>query len=261
MEVKVLGSVSPYNKGNKKCPGYLVKTDKAKILLDCGNGATGLLDMSQDLEGLNVFITHLHKDHYGDIMCLAYATFVYHNLGLLKEKVNVYIPKPDYVDVNGKSTPIIDYVYLNNLGPQSYMNVITYDTSDTMEVGDCKISFALNPHDVITHSIKVEDGDTTLVYSGDTGFKDNQLGTFAKNSTLLICEATFLRGQKGLVDHHLCAYEAAMIADMAQVKQLMLTHFWPEIEKQEYVNEALPIFKNTIYAEEGKVLKLKNNQL
>ena len=40
------------------------------------------------------------------------------------------------------------------------------------------------------------------------------------------------------------------------VKKLILTHFFPEIEKEEYVNEAKEIFENTTAAEEGKILKL-----
>ena len=41
------------------------------------------------------------------------------------------------------------------------------------------------------------------------------------------------------------------------VKKLLLTHFWPEIDKDEYVNEAKEIFENTEAAVEGKKLILK----
>ena len=40
-------------------------------------------------------------------------------------------------------------------------------------------------------------------------------------------------------DNHLYAYEAGMIAEKANVKELLLTHFYPEIDKQKYVDEAL----------------------
>ena len=52
------------------------------------------------------------------------------------------------------------------------------------------------------------------------------------------------------------AYEAAEIAKTANVTQLLLTHFYPEISKELYVKEAKEIFENTTAAEEGKVLKL-----
>ena len=48
-----------------------------------------------------------------------------------------------------------------------------------------------------------------------------------------------------------------MIARDANVDQLVLTHFWPELDKELYVNEAKEIFSNTIAAEEGKKLVLR----
>jgi ribonuclease BN (tRNA processing enzyme) len=52
----------------------------------------------------------------------------------------------------------------------------------------------------------------------------------------------------------LYAHEAALIAKSACVKKLALTHFWPEIDKSEYVKEAKSIFENTIAAEEGNAI-------
>ena len=54
MEIKVLGTVSPYCKDDKNCPGYLVTNDQTKILLDCGNGITRNLKLPDDLENLNI---------------------------------------------------------------------------------------------------------------------------------------------------------------------------------------------------------------
>ena len=32
-----LGTISPYTKGNRNCPGFLIEYNNQKILLDCGN--------------------------------------------------------------------------------------------------------------------------------------------------------------------------------------------------------------------------------
>ena len=90
-----LGTISPYTKENMNCPGFLVEYNDKKILLDCGNGITRLLNFPNDLNNLNVIITHYHKDHFGDIGALQYASYVYHNLGLLDKKINIYLPKND----------------------------------------------------------------------------------------------------------------------------------------------------------------------
>ena len=43
-----LGTISPYPKGDKNCPGFLVQYNNNNILLDCGSGITRLLNFPQD---------------------------------------------------------------------------------------------------------------------------------------------------------------------------------------------------------------------
>ena len=246
MKLKVLGSVSPYCNKKNNCPGYIIEDSKNKLLLDCGNGITKKLKFPKDLEKLTVVISHLHRDHYGDLLTLGYATYVYHKLGLLKEKVKVYIPNDNSLDKD----------YLMNMN-ESFLDFISYEEKDKLKIGEMDISFKKNPHPVLTFSIKVENNDEKIVYSSDTGYENNCLVDFAKNVDLLICEATFLENQKRDIDNHLSTVEAATIAKNANVKNLLLTHFWPEIPKRKYRLEAKKIFKNTRVAKEGKVLKLR----
>ena len=84
MEIKFLGTVSPYCKDEKNCPGYLITHENEKILLDCGNGISRYLNMPDDLEDLTIIISHLHSDHYGELLSLAQTSYVFHKLGLLK---------------------------------------------------------------------------------------------------------------------------------------------------------------------------------
>ena len=97
-----LGTISPYPKGDKNCPGFLVQYNNNKILLDCGAGVTRLLNFPNDLKDLNVIITHYHKDHFGDLGALQYASYVYHNLGLLDKKIKIYLARPFWIRYNEK---------------------------------------------------------------------------------------------------------------------------------------------------------------
>lgn len=248
MKLKVLGTVSPYCKDSKNCPSYLVSTTNNKILLDCGNGITRNLVLPNDLENLTIIISHLHRDHYGDIFSLAYATYVYHNLGILKDRIKLYIPS--------SQKDSVDYQLLTNLGEEHYLKIEEYKKDSQITLNDTTITFSPNPHNVPSYSIKISSNNQTLVYSGDTGYIGNTLETFAKGANLLICESTFLKGQIRKKDYHLYAHEAATIAKKAEVQKLLLTHFWPEIDKEEYLKEAKPIFEKTEIAEENKVLKL-----
>lgn len=249
MKLKILGSCSPYLRKEKNCPGYLVTHKCNKILLDCGNGISRLMRMPNDLDNLMIVISHLHKDHYGELLTLSYASYVYQNLGLLKTRVKVFLPKP-----NNKEEEL-DYNYLVNLS-EHFMEFIPYDDKTTISMNDMQISFSINPHPVTTYSIKLRSSDGTMVYSADTGYKNNNLEQFAHNADLLICEATFLKHQKGNADNHLSAYEAGLIAKSANVEKLVLTHFWPEINSKYYVKEAKKGFNKTTAAKENKVLKL-----
>ncbi len=74
----------------------------------------------------------------------------------------------------------------------------------------------------------------SVVYSGDTDFSEN-LVTLSKGADFLICESALPDGLK--VKGHLTPSLAGEIATRANVRNLVLTHFYPEcdlvdIEKQ-----------------------------
>ena len=265
-----LVTVSTYCYEDKCCPGFLVQYKDNKILLDCGSGISKNLNLPNDLNNLTIIISHLHPDHYGELLSIASTSYVFNKLGYLNDRIKVYIPKgdkinvsEDYKDTDGWSASrtveknLIDYDYLLSLEKESYLQFIPYEQRDKLYFDDLEISFSKNPHPIITYSTKLETEGIKLVYSSDTGYKYNCLEEFAKNANLLICESTFLRGQIRNGNNHLFAYEAAKIAKNANVDMLLLTHFWPSIDKQNYCNEAKEIFLNTQPAQEGKKLILR----
>ncbi|MEG1015317.1 MAG: MBL fold metallo-hydrolase [Bacilli bacterium] len=243
-----LGTVSPYCKGNLNCPGFLINYNDKKILLDCGNGTTRLLNFPNDLKDLSVFITHLHKDHFGDLGSIQYASYVYHNLGLLNDEVKVYLPEFEYLD---NKSAIIQT-------PESFTKYYNINEVITYKVDDIRVSFQNNnSHTIPTYAIKLENDSFKIVYTSDVGNTNiDELVEFSKDSDLLICESSFVRSHNASSSTHLHSYESAMIGKKANVKQLMLTHFWTETSKIEYLEEAKEVFENTIVAEEGKQLVL-----
>ena len=265
-----LGTVSTYCYEDKNCPGFLVQYEENRVLLDCGNGISKYLNLPKDLHNLTIIISHLHPDHYGELLSIAQTSYVFNRLGYLNERIKVYIPEGDKIKVTEHYTDsddwatsriveknLIDFDYLLSLEKESYLQFIPYKQKDKLNFGDLQISFARNPHPLITYSTKLETEGIKLVYSSDTGYKGNCLEEFSKNANLLICESTFLRGQIKNNDNHLFAYEAAKIAKKANVDRLLLTHFWPSIDKQKYIDEAREIFLNTEAAQEGKKLILR----
>lgn len=244
MILKILGSVSPYPKADNNCVGYLIydTNDNQKILLDCGNGITRLMKFPDDLENLTIIISHLHKDHYADLSAIAYASYVYHNLGHLNSKVKVYIPD---------SKDLEDYNYLINYGTENYMDFYEYDEKTELNINSINVFFCQTQHNIKTFAMNVIKENVKLTYSADTGFDENS-SLFFQNADILICESSFLKHQKNGNLNHLSAEEAAIIAKKSNARKLILSHFWPEIDKSSYLNEAKNIFENVEVAIENK---------
>ncbi len=77
----------------------------------------------------------------------------------------------------------------------------------------------------------------------------------AKDADVLICESTFLEDKKELAEKylHMTAKDAALLAQKAGVKLLLLTHFSARYKENKlFENEAKEIFKNTMAAEDFK---------
>ena len=120
------------------------------------------------------------------------------------------------------------------------------------------ISFCPTDHPVETYSIKVQNGNRTIVYTSDTSFSaKNRLVEFAKGADLLICESSLLK-EHGFpeINSHLTSEQAGIIAKEAGVKGLILNHFWPEEPVQKYVDEAKKVFQNVIPAIEGLTINI-----
>ena len=248
MNLKVLGCLSPYSKGNDNCPGYLIEDDKYKIMLDCGNGCTNNLNMNEDLKNMIIIISHLHNDHYGDLLSMAYTSYVYYNLGIINDYIKVYIPYP-----KSKGEKLI-YDYLLSF-KESKLKFILYDENTKIRHGNMNVAFKGANHSITTYYIKVSNKYVKLVYSADTGYSDSLI-EFSTSADLLICETTFLKLQVKSTNYHLNTIEAGTIAKKANVKLLLITHFWPEIDKKEYLNETKEVFDLTTVAESNKVIQL-----
>jgi ribonuclease BN (tRNA processing enzyme) len=250
-QIRVLGSVSPYCKNGSNCPGYLFEGDVNKILLDCGPGITSLMNVPDDLNNLTIVVSHFHKDHYADLFSLGYASYCYHRMGVLNKKIKVYIP-----EVFPGEPGYEDYLMIINLKEQ-YFDICVYNENSKIEFEDVTVSFFRTKHSITNFSSKIETSGNVIVYTGDMGMIENEnFISFCSNASLLISESTYLVADEVNDSNHLNAKEAAQIAFDANVDMLMLTHFWPEHNKTDYLEEACSVFSNTIVAEEGLLLDL-----
>ena len=243
-----LGTISPYPKGNMNCPGFLVEYKGKRVLLDCGNGITRLMNLPKDLNDLSIIATHFHKDHIGDIGSLQYASYVYHNLGLLDKQIKIYLPKNDFA-YNREA------IVSNNESYASYHDITDHSS---FAVDDLNVSFKDNKsHTVESYMVKLQNGDFKVIYTSDIGTTNmEELIRFCENANIIICESSFLQKHNSNSKTHMTAHAAGTLAKEANADRLVLTHFWPEEDKRLYLEEAKQSFPNTEVAEEGKKLIL-----
>ncbi len=244
-----LGTVSPYPKGEMNCPGFLINYQDQNILLDCGSGIARLMTFPNCLENLTVIITHYHNDHFSDIGALQYASYVYHARGVLKDKIKVYLPKNEF---NGQRQGIIS-------NQDSYAEYFDITNDLSINIGDLTITFHDNKsHTIESFMVSITNQDKKIVYTSDVGISNiPDIVDFSMNADLLISESSLLNSHNPNITNHLHAEQAANIAKSSNSKKLLLTHFWPEEDKNNYLEEAKVIFSNVSVAIEGKKIIIK----
>ena len=226
----------------------MITSGRNKLMLDCGSGSTRFLEGKvTSLENFSAILTHLHGDHYNDIINIQYGSFSYHNQKRLEYPVSIYLPATP----KEKCKAVIEE-------EDAFAKYKIIDEKSEITIGDMQISFCNTDHPIETYAVKVQEGDKNIVYTSDTSFSTaEKLAEFAKDTDLLICESSLLK-EHGFpeINSHLTAQQAGIIAKKAKAKKLMLTHFWQEESIQKYVNEAKQEFFNVIVAKEGQVIDM-----
>ena len=74
MRITVLGKSPSWQDADGACSGYLIEEDGFRLLLDCGNGVFSKLRRFVDYVDVDaVVISHLHADHFLDLVPFSYA--------------------------------------------------------------------------------------------------------------------------------------------------------------------------------------------
>lgn len=98
----------------------------------------------------------------------------------------------------------------------------------------------------------------SYAYCSDTVFTA-KTAEYVKGVDVLYHESTFLedKADRAKKTYHTTAQQAAQIAKIAGVKQLLLGHFSARYgDLREFINEAKPIFENCLLATDGKKIKI-----
>jgi ribonuclease BN (tRNA processing enzyme) len=264
----VLGKSPSWQDAGGACSGYLVEEADTCLLVDCGNGVFSKLRRYRDYVAVDaVVLSHLHADHFLDLVPYAYAL--------------TYAPRQQPVPVDrwpGTERPARPRLFAPHGATQTFRRVVgawgnedlienafelvEYGPSDLLEVGPLRLRFHEVPHFLPTCAIDVQvarangSAPARFTYGADTAPTD-ELVRFADGTDLLMIEATLPRPERGGVRGHLTPGEAGEHGQRANVGRLVITHFSDEMDELWARREAERAFAGPVsVAFEGAVYEV-----
>ncbi|MHA6260462.1 MBL fold metallo-hydrolase [Sporosarcina sp. CAU 1771] len=211
MNIIPIGIWGGFPKANEATSSFLIEHDGFHCLIDCGSGVLSSLQNFVSLDQLDaVVISHYHADHIADIGSLQFSRLIDFHLG--------------------KSTPILP-IYGHTKDPENYAKLsfegrtVAHEISEdkSIQIGPFTVSFCETIHPVYCLAMKFTLGEKSVVLTADTAWCE-ELIAFAHNTDLLISEANLYEMHKGKAPGHMAGSEAGLLAQKAEVKQLLLTH-------------------------------------
>jgi ribonuclease BN (tRNA processing enzyme) len=264
MRLTVLGKSPSWQDAGGACSGYLIEEEGTTVLVDCGNGVFAKLREHIDYIDLDaVVISHLHADHFLDLVPYSYAL--------------TYAPRQQPVPVDrwpGTDFPARPELHVPPGAQEVFRRVVgawgnddlienafhlrEYDPSKRIEIGPIRITFQEVPHftETFAMSIASTNGSGRIVYGADSSPTDALAG-FAQEADLLLLEATLPRPERTGMRGHLTPSEAGGHARGAAAKRLLLVHISDELDANWARDEAAEAFGGPVeVATEGAVFEV-----
>jgi ribonuclease BN (tRNA processing enzyme) len=227
VQVTVLGKSPAWQDADGACSGYLVEEAGVRVVLDCGNGVFGKLRRFADYAAVDaVVISHLHADHFLDLVPFSYA-LIY---GPRRQPGSPHRPAL-HVPEGGRD------VFRRVVGAwgsedlvETAFDLREYRPDDVLEVGPLRVRFREVPHFTRTHAVEfAADGAGRLTYGADHSPTD-VLVDFARDTDLLLIEATLPRPERDGPRGHMTPAEAGEHGRRAHARRLVLTHISDELD-------------------------------
>jgi ribonuclease BN (tRNA processing enzyme) len=253
MRLTVLGKSPSWQDAGGACSGYLIQENGTSVLVDCGNGVFAKLRERLDYVDVDaVVISHLHADHFLDLVPYSYAL--------------TYAPRQQPVPVDrwpGTDCPACPELHVQPGATEVFRRVVgawgnedliekafqlrEYDPAQQIEIGPIRISFQPVPHftETFAMSISSTNGSGRIVYGADSS-PTEVLAEFARGADLMLVEATLPRPERTGMRGHLTADEAGGHAKDAGAKQLLLVHISDELDAEEARQRAAEAFDGPV---------------
>ena len=233
MELIILGSGTSVPHPARSSSGYWLETRHGSVLLDCSASAIHRI-AQEDLDWANldsIWISHFHLDHVGGLAPFLFGT-KHAPVTQKREKPLRLFGAPGLKELLETFSDANDYGLLEQPFP---IEIAEIEPLEKFEIVTGVEAVAMStPHTKDSHALHIRDGESTLVYTADTGF-DDRLAAFARRVDLLLIECSFVRNKP--VEKHLELAEAIFLIRKADPKRAVLTHLYPEWDEIDFAAE------------------------
>jgi ribonuclease BN (tRNA processing enzyme) len=264
VRITVLGKSPSWQDVDGACSGYLVDDGETSVLLDCGNGVFSKLRRFRDYVDVDaVAISHLHADHFLDLVPYSYAL--------------TYAPRQQPVPVDrwpGTDSPARPRLIAPRGARKTFRQVVgawgkedlienafaleEYEPGASVDVGPIRLRFQEVPHFTETFAINVtsSNGSGRFTFGADCSPTD-ELVQIARDTDLLLVEATLPRPERTGLRGHLTPAEAGEHARKAGAKRVVITHISDELDADWACEQASETFGAPVeVAREGAVYEV-----
>ncbi|HZU61345.1 MAG TPA: MBL fold metallo-hydrolase [Solirubrobacteraceae bacterium] len=260
MLITVLGKSPAWPDAGGACSGYLVQDDGHSLLLDCGNGVLAKLRQHLDYVDLDsILVTHLHADHYLDLIPYAYAL--------------TYAPRQQPVPVGGwpgTDSPARPVLYAPPGAAEAFRHIVStwgdaelierafqlreYRPADELGIGPLTARFCEVPHYTRTFAVELTGREGRRMTFGADCRPNDELVQFAHQTDLFLLEGTLPRPERSGDRGHLTPGEAGDHARRAQARRLVVTHYSDELDPEWVRAEAAEAYGGPVeLAQDGAV--------
>lgn len=254
-QLTILGASPAWTNPGGAGSGYLLRSGGTALQVETGSGTFGRLRAFVTPADLTaVLISHMHGDHFLDLVPLCYGL----RYGGLRPagRLPVYLPPNGVEHLREMGTAL-------NGEADFFSNVFDlreYEPDREFTIGELTVRPHLVRHYIPAYALRFS-GAADLVFSGDSAPCD-ELVQVARGTKTFLCEAALCDGSQDNPDPrqrgHLSAAEAGQIAASAGVQRLVITHYRADVmTREEIANQARAHFPGTlVVARESQTYRL-----
>jgi ribonuclease BN (tRNA processing enzyme) len=248
MQLTVLGKSPSWQDGGGACSGYLIRADGYRLLLDCGSGVFGKLRLVEDYLDLDaVLISHLHPDHFLDLVPFSFA------LGY-SPRGNSRRPELHAPPGAGELFRCLSGCWGSADQVERAFELIEYAPRESLQLGPISVRFCEVPHYTRAYACELSVDGRRLTFGADCG-PNPALEQFAAGTDLLMVEATLQEPDEDEPPGHMTPAQAGTMGRRAGARRLVLTHFSDEVDAEWIRAEAERTFGGQVaLAAEGLAL-------